>query len=293
LVSHFNGLPFFRPEERRTSGGRLTLDHRFQGVLGEAVREFWFMSEGVQLFAIEDGSGKPVVMLHGGLANNLAALRIVSPLASRFQVIAPDLRASGKSIDASPLTWDRLADDVTALLDHLGARRAVVGGVSSGAGVAIRFALRHCERIAGLVLVTPLYGGEDRGLTTHQTTTFKKMDEVGSRAPQEGIQVLYPLYENLPPPIRERALAVVNTFDRRSVAETTRFLASGAQPFASTADLRSIGAPTLLVPGNDPLHPAEISAQYAAAISNCTVYRPQTPDASGSIAEFCEQRAAW
>jgi pimeloyl-ACP methyl ester carboxylesterase len=256
-------------------------------------RDFWFESDGVRLFAVESGKGRPLLMMHGALANHLASLPLVGALASRFRIITPDLRSSGKSVDGRPLTWDRLADDVAAWMNHLGADRAVVGGVSSGSGVALRFALRYPEKAAALILVTPVYGGEERGLTAQQAATFKLMDEVGSRAITEGVQVLRPLYEQLPPRIREQALAMIAGFDAASVTTTTHFIASGAQPFASPADLRRLTVPTLLIPGNDPMHPAEVSSLYAAHIPRCTVSDPPTADRPAVIGEFCERNAAW
>lgn len=253
------------------------------------MREVWFESEGVRLFAAEDGEGPVIVMLHGGMASHVASLPLVAPLASRYRVLAPDLRSNGKSWSGAPLTFDQLADDVEALLDHLGVDRAVVGGVSGGSGVALRFALRHPDRMAGLVLVQPVYGGEERGYTDPQKQTFAMMDAVASRALDEGVQVLRPLYANLPEPIREKALAMIEGFDAASVVATSHFIASGAQPFTSAADLRSLSVPTLLVRGNDPLHPAKVSDLYAENIPGCTVAPAENTDVAAEIGAFCDR----
>ena len=255
------------------------------------MHEVWFESEGVRLFAVEDGNGRVIVMLHGGMANHLAALPLLMPLSPRYRVIAPDLRGSGRSWGGGPLTFDRLAGDVEALLDHLGVDRAVVGGISGGSGVALRFALRRPDRTTGLVLVTPIYAGEERGYTEQQKATFAMMDAVASRALDEGVQVLRPLYANLPPHMREKALAMIEGFDAASVVATSHFIASGAQPFISAADLRSLHAPTLLVRGDDPVHPAEVSDLYAAYIPNCKVVPASTRDIAAAIGVFCEQSA--
>src|SRR5256885_12484551 len=97
------------------------------------------------------------------------------------------------------------------------------------------------------------------------------MDAMASRALEEGVQVLRPLYANLPPEIREKALAMLDGFDAASVVATSRFIASGAQPFTSAADLRALSVPTLLLRGDDPLHPAEISDLYAGNIPGCSI----------------------
>lgn len=253
------------------------------------MREMWFESEGVRLFAVEDGEGNVIVMLHGGMASHPASLPLIVPLGARYRVIAPDLRGSGRSWSKGPLTFAQLANDVEALLDHIEVDRAVVGGVSGGSGIAVRFALGHRSRIGGLVVIKPVYGGEERGYTDQQKETFAMMDRVASRALEEGVQVLRPLYANLPLEVREKALAMLDGFDAASIVATSRFIDSGAQPFGSAVDLRSISVPTLLVRGEDAIHPAEISDLYAENIPNCTVAPPSTTDVAAEIGAFCDR----
>jgi 3-oxoadipate enol-lactonase len=255
------------------------------------MREFWFEVGGTRLFGVEDGAGRTILMLHGGLADHRAGLPLVAPLARRFRVVAPDLRASGRSWDPRPLGWDVLAADVAGLLDHLGVGKAVVGGVSGGTGVALRFALRHPERVAGLVLVKPAYAGAERGLTAQQRAAFEFTASLGSRALAEGVQVLRPLYAQLPQGIREQALAMLDEFDAGSVVATTRFLGAGEQPFGSAAELRELAMPVLLVPGDDPLHPADVSALHAADLPRCRTCNAADP--APAIGEFCEREASW
>jgi pimeloyl-ACP methyl ester carboxylesterase len=90
---------------------------------------------------------------------------------------------------------------------------------------------------------------------------------------------------------------MIGSLDLASFVATNRFIASGAQPFASDADLEAISVPTLLVPGNDPMHPAEVSELYAAKIPRCaTVELPDTADYNRQIAaigDFCDRLANW
>ena len=253
------------------------------------MREICFDAAGVRLFAVENGSGPPIVMLHGGMADHRAARPLVASLGPRYRVITPDLRASGRSVYGGTLTFDQLADDLVGLLDHLGEARAVVGGVSGGSGVAVRFVLRHAGRAAGLVVVNPMYAGSERGYTDAQRRAFTRMDAVASRALGEGVQVLRPLYDDLPAPVRTKALAMIEGFDPASVVATSGFIASGAQPFASPEELRSVGVPALLVRGNDPLHPAEISEIYAEHLPGCRVLPASTPDVPAAIGDFCDE----
>ncbi len=253
------------------------------------MREIWLTNGPVRLFAVEDGEGPALVFLHGGLASYQAVLPLVAPLADRYRVITPDLRGSGRSWSSDSLTFDRLADDIRHLLDHLAVEKAFIGGISSGSGTAVRFALRHPERTRGLVVVKPVYAGSDVGYTSGQTAAFAGMDAVASQATIEGIEVLRPMfYEQLPEGIRERAWQLASGFDPGSVVATSRFIASGAQPFNSSRELRSIRMPTLLVRGDDEIHPAEVSDMYAASITDCTVLPATDVDITHAIRDFCD-----
>ncbi len=237
--------------------------------------ERWTDCEGARLFALDEGSGRPLVFLHGGMADHRAARLRVAPLAPRHRVITPDLRGAGRSRFGGALDWDRYADDVVALLDDLEIERATIGGVSMGSGVAVRFALTHPERVAGLVVMSPVFAGADRGLNAAQRDAFAKMDAAGQRTLTDGIESLRPLYAALPEPIHSAAIAMMLGFDPESVAATTRFLATGAQPFDSIDALAAIEAPVLLVPGADPEHPREVAELYAAHLANAEWVEPE------------------
>lgn len=259
-------------------------DHR--GTTTES-RELWFESQGARLFAVESGAGRPIVFLHGGLADHRAALLRLERLAATHRLVTPDLRGSGRSIHRGELGWDMLADDVAALLAHLGLERAVVGGISMGSGVALRFALRHPRRLAGLVLFSPVYPGEDRALAEASTAAMHVIGEVGERVREHGVEALSPLFEALPAPIRDVALAMMREFDAGSVAATTRLLASGAQPLRSARQLETLDVPVLVVPGTDPEHPAGVAELYARHLRQPQLEAPDA-DLTESVAKFCD-----
>jgi pimeloyl-ACP methyl ester carboxylesterase len=244
--------------------------------------EIYLERDGARLYAAVRGDGCAIVFLHGGLANHESALRYVGGLASRFRVVAPDLRASGRSHFADELSWVLLADDVAAIARALDIDRAVIAGASFGAGVAIATALRHPALVERLAILMPAFAGGDRPLTTAQVAAMEAMERFGARAAAEGIEALLPVFDALPEPLRMRAKDTARTYDPASVASLTRFMNSGAQPFARAADLARIGAPTLIVPGADPTHPPEVAAHLAAHIRGATV-RDASPDAYASV----------
>lgn len=246
----------------------------------EELREIWYESAGARLFAVERGRGLPVVFMHGGLADHRASLFRVGALASSHRLIAPDVRGAGRSLHAGELSWDLLADDVVALMDHLGLERAVVGGFSAGSAIALTFARRHPQRVLALLLVSPVYAGQERGLTPAQREAMEGMREAGRRALAEGIAAIFPLFAALPPAIRDVALTMAGGFDPASVAATTRFLAGGAHPFARVEELAGLSMPTVIVRGTDIQHPAEIAELYARAIPGAALVDPTAELAS-------------
>ncbi|MFT3693349.1 MAG: alpha/beta hydrolase [Kofleriaceae bacterium] len=246
--------------------------------------EIAFECGGAQLFAREFGhpTSTPVVFIHGGLADHRAALRVIG-LSETHRLIAPDLRAAGKSHFHGELSWERWADDIAALLDHLGIPKAIVGGTSMGAGVATAFALRHPNRLRGAIFLSPLYPGADRGLADAPTAAMKTMCEMGERVLKEGMDAIVPLYAKLPDDMRERATEMARSFDPKSVANTTKFLATNAQPFATAGDLKAITVKTVVVPGIDPQHPRDVADLYVANLPNAILLE-QTPDLVSQIA---------
>ncbi len=110
---------------------------------------------GIKLYYELHGSGKPLVLLHGGLG----AIEMFGPnlpaLAKGRQVIAIDLQGHGRTADIDrPLSVQFMADDVAALIKHLGLQRTDIMGYSLGGGVALQTAIRHPEVVNKLVLVS-------------------------------------------------------------------------------------------------------------------------------------------
>jgi len=99
-------------------------------------------------------AGAPTVLLvHGLFATaDLNWSLTIPALASRFNVIAPDLRGHGRGLPTRRFTGEECADDLAAIVRALGARRVIVVGYSLGGLVAQLFVRRHPELVAGLVL---------------------------------------------------------------------------------------------------------------------------------------------
>ena len=108
------------------------------------------------------GPGTPLVLSHGFLMDADMFEPQVRHLAGRHRVITWDQRGHGRTeFDGKRFTYWDSAEDLAGLLDHLRVDKAVVGGMSQGGFVSLRFALRHPDRTAGLVLIDTQSGLED------------------------------------------------------------------------------------------------------------------------------------
>jgi pimeloyl-ACP methyl ester carboxylesterase len=105
------------------------------------------------------GAGRPLVLIHGALSAIGTSFGTILPLlAKNRRVIAVELQAHGHTADIDrDLTVEHFADDVVALLDHLGIDRADVFGWSMGAAVALRLGTDHADRVGRLVLASVSY----------------------------------------------------------------------------------------------------------------------------------------
>jgi pimeloyl-ACP methyl ester carboxylesterase len=107
---------------------------------------------GINLYYETHGSGRPLVLLHGGLGSGEMFGPVIPLLAERHLVIAPDLQGHGRTADIDrPIDVRLMADDIAALIDHLGLDQPDVVGYSLGGGVALHLAFKHPTKIRRLV----------------------------------------------------------------------------------------------------------------------------------------------
>ena len=111
---------------------------------------------GLSMYYEEHGTGgTPLVLLHGGIAGGEIFAGVLPALSQARRVIVPDLQGHARTADIDrPLRAEHLADDIAALIEHLGLGRADVMGYSLGGGAALRLAIQHPQRVRRLVLVS-------------------------------------------------------------------------------------------------------------------------------------------
>jgi pimeloyl-ACP methyl ester carboxylesterase len=107
---------------------------------------------GVDLYVERHGSGRPLILLHGGLMTGEMFATSLPELAEHHEVILVDLQGHGRTADVDrPLDVALMADDIAALIDHLGLDQPDVVGFSLGGGVAWHVGFKYPEKIRKLV----------------------------------------------------------------------------------------------------------------------------------------------
>lgn len=110
---------------------------------------------GLNMYYEIHGTGRPLVLLHGGLGAIEMFGQNLTALADGRQVIAVELQGHGRTADIDrPLSVEFMADDVAALLKHLGIPKADIMGYSLGGGVAAQMGIRHPQLVDKLVIVS-------------------------------------------------------------------------------------------------------------------------------------------
>lgn len=243
------------------------------------------VSERIGQFFLDSGSGRDrleyteygsgehwVVLLHGQLMPRRMQQPLARALAAEgLHVVTLDLLGHGRSDrPEDPLVYSMTAfgEQVIALLDHLGAEQAVIGGTSLGANVSLEVAVLAPERVRGLILEMPvLHNALEAGLIAFAPLMF------AARFLPVTIHALRWVTRPVPRGLVPFWVGIgLDTCDQQpgSVAATVHGIFFG-RVAPGTRERQGITAPALVV-GHpaDPIHPAADAAMLAGEMPNAT-----------------------
>lgn len=219
------------------------------------------------------GAGPPVVLLHG-----LTATRRYVVMGSRalerggHRVLAYDARGHGASSPGPRYDYPALADDLVGVLDRAGVGPAVLAGASMGAHTALRVALEHPARVAGLVVITPAaHPGAPPGL--------ERWDRLAAGLREGGVDAFVAAYGLEDTPERWRATTERVLRQRLGAHEHPEAVADALEqvprsvPFA-LEELGRVECPTVVVADRDdadPGHPLWVGEEYAQRIPGASL----------------------
>jgi 3-oxoadipate enol-lactonase len=249
------------------------------------------------------GRGPAVLLILGQGMSTEAGWRTVERLAGQFRVLTFDNRDMGRS-DRSmwPYLVSQMAGDAVAVLDAAGEARAHVYGFSLGGMVAQEIALRHRDRVRGLVLGATTPGGPRAVPQDTQVLTF--FTRVGAMGPEEAEWAAVP-YSYGERTRRAAGHRIAEDIERRlrhppdAVASLHQVAAAAAH--STHSRLGDIVAPTLVVHGwQDMIQSPHNARVLADAIPGAELrlwpqaghlYVTDEPEADCAVARFLERHS--
>lgn len=218
---------------------------------------------GVRIWYADTGGDGPAVLLMHAATGSCRVWEHQLPALTRagYRVIAYDRRGWGRSvIDASGAQPGTAADDLHALMDHLGLDRVHLVGTAAGGIGALDFALSFPRRLRSLVVANSIGGVQDEDYLAL------------------GRRLRPPQFDALPPELRElgpsyRAADPEGTrrwieLERLSRPDGPRAPAQGMRNRITFARLQALDVPTLLLTGGADLYtPPPVLALFAAHIA--------------------------
>jgi 3-oxoadipate enol-lactonase len=255
-------------------------------------------SGAVRLHWESTGEGAPVLLVMGLGMTATGWWRTVPVLAESFRAIAFDNRGVGRSDrPEGPYSVPQMADDAVAVLDAAGEERAQVYGISLGGMIAQEVALRHPDRVAGLVLGATTPGGERAEHASEATVAFFRRR--GEMPAEEAVWASVP-YNYGPETRRSRAGLIGEDVERRLrypvEPEPYEAQLEAALSHDALDRLGAVAAPTLAVHGEeDRMVPVGNGRILAEAIPGAELavwpgaghlYPTDEPRADRGVAEF-------
>ena len=213
------------------------------------------------------GTGTPFLFQHGLGAQLEQAQGLLSEIEG-VELISMDCPGHGKS----PLPPNKLPSFswytriLHELSEKLGVEQALVGGISMGAGISIRFALQYPEKVKALVLVRPAW--LDRPNPENLSILLTAAGYMGSPSGKNQFEQTES-FTQLALELPLAAQSVLGVFGLHQQKEIPLVLRSmvGDAPFQAIEELNKIQVPCLII-GNedDPLHPFSMTETLASHI---------------------------
>lgn len=241
------------------------------------MAELTIQTAGVTLSGEQAGEGKPVVLLHG-LTSTRRYVVMGSKALERdgHRVISYDARGHGASApapDPAAYSFAELSSDLLAVLDSAEVDRAVLAGNSMGGHTALRFALEHPHRVAGLVVITPAFepqGGRDLEQWDRLSEGLRRGGPEGFLAAMGELRVPEQYRETIRTAVLQRMRAHQHP---EAVADALRVVPRAAA-FGDYSELSAISVPTVVVASRDDVdyeHPYAVAERYAQALPQSRV----------------------
>jgi pimeloyl-ACP methyl ester carboxylesterase len=200
----------------------------------KATRGDFAEVNGLRMYYEMRGTGRPLLVLHGAYMTVDAMGSLVPDLAETRRVISVELQGHGRTADVAdrPITYEGMADDVAALLRHLGIDEADAFGFSMGGGVALQLAIRHPDSVRRLVVASASYTSDGMQPELHEMIPSITPEMFAGSPIEAAYREVAPKPEDFPVLVEKLKELDMTPFDW------------------GVEKVRGIGAPTMIVVGD-------------------------------------------
>ena len=226
-------------------------------------------ADGCAIHYVDEGDGVPVLWQHG-LGATQAQAAEVFPRAAGFRRITMECRGhAGSELGAlEALSIEQFTDDATRLLDLLGVSRAVVGGISLGAAIALRLAV-HSARVSALIIARPAW--IDERVPERMQIYLDVAELLAQHGSEQGLERLHASerYRQVMRESPDNAASMRSFFHRENPASTVALLGRiPAQGLGVTRKQMSrLALPTLVIANEgDYVHSVAMATEVAGLI---------------------------
>ena len=232
----------------------------------------FFEHDGIRFHYRESGSGIPFVFQHGLGADVNQTFELVQPPRG-FRLLTFECRGHGETRPLGPeekISVEQFTDDLRAFLDHLRVERAVIGGISMGAAIALRFALDHPERVLGLVLSRAAWLDQRRDDNLRVFSTLAEFIRAYGAVEGARRYEATEAYQEVLKASPDGAASLLAQFAHPRAEETVAKLERIPQytPKHTRGDWKRIRVPTLVLANQqDPVHPFDFGQTLAEMIA--------------------------
>ena len=240
-----------------------------------------FEHNGVVLEYEDIGSGEPVVFLHG-MGGSVGQIEKICAPPDGVRFVIPNQQGHGNSgADWEDYSFDRLADDVAALMDSLEIRAARFAGISMGAAVSLNFAVRYPERVRALLLIRSAWTDEPMAPGVVQAYA-----DLGRCLRNGGLEAFKqtPGWEIVREPSAYTRGAFTGPFDDPSAIRNWRkyLILPEQTPIDSLSELSALTMPVeILASHNDLCHPYTAGLRIASALPQAVFTEIPDKDTDG------------
>ncbi len=238
----------------------------------------FFENQNINFFYEIEGEGFPFLFIHG-LGGSIEANKYIIEKLKDVQKIYMDMRGHGRTYPLGLkrlLNFNQFSEDAHKLIKYLNIKKIIIGGISMGSAVSIRFAIRFPDLVEELILIRPAW----LNVKKPENLRFFKLvsDLIKNYSHDEAVAYLsrnseFKILKRECPAVAESLIGQISSVKAKEYCHRLVAMPS-CVPYNEPDELNKIKIRTLIISTErDPIHPFTIAKELAGLIPNATLHK--------------------